>query len=243
MSINSLRSAVAFLTVIPVAAGEGKPAARLGRAYFPAVGAVLGLLAGAVFALTAAITTPLLAAVAAVAVLAALTGGLHLDGVADAADGLFGRGPTVQRLEIMRDPRVGSFGAIALIVVLLGDVAALSALTPAGAIVALVVAGALSRWAMLWVIAFLPYVRESGLGVAAGGANRAFDVILGSVVAVLCCLLDWRHAAFAILLVGVSASVVGVVARRRIGGATGDIYGATCEVCQLAALIAFAVHV
>ena len=243
MSINSLRSAVAFLTVIPVAAGEGKPGARLGRAYFPAVGAVLGLVAGSVFALFAAIATPMVGAVAAVAVLAALTGGLHLDGVADAADGLFGRGDRVQRLEAMRDPRVGSFGAIALIVVLLGDVAALSALAPAGAIVALVVAGALSRWAMLWVIASLSYVRESGLGVAAGGANRAFDLILGSALAALACMLDWRHAAVAVLLVAVSALVVGVVARRRIGGATGDIYGATCEISQLAALIAFAVHV
>jgi adenosylcobinamide-GDP ribazoletransferase len=242
LSINSLRSAVAFLTVIPVAGDEGKPAARLGRAYFPAVGAVLGLLAGGVFALTAAITTQMVGAVAAVAVLAVLTGGLHLDGVADAADGLFGRGNKVQRLETMRDPRVGSFGAVALIVVLLGDVAALTALAPAQAIVALVIAGALSRWAMLWTIAFVPYVREAGLGVAAGGANRAFDLVLGSALAALACLLDWRHAAVAVVLVGLSAWIVAVVARRRIGGATGDIYGATTELCQLAALITFAVH-
>jgi adenosylcobinamide-GDP ribazoletransferase len=242
LSIRSLRSAVAFLTVIPVAAGEGKPGARLGRAYFPAVGALLGLLAGVVLALTAAITSQMLGAVAAVAVMAVLTGGLHLDGVADAADGLFGRGDRAQRLQTMRDPRVGSFGAIALIVVLLGDVAALSALTPASAIVALVIGGALSRWAMLWVIAFLPYVRETGLGVAAGGANRVFDLILGSALAVLVCLLDWRRALVALLLVGLTALIVSGVARRRIGGATGDIYGATTELCQLAALIAFAVH-
>jgi adenosylcobinamide-GDP ribazoletransferase len=182
-------------------------------------------------------------AVAAVAVLAVLTGGLHLDGVADAADGLFGRGNKVQRLETMRDPHVGSFGVVALIVVLLGDVAALTALAPAQAIVALVIAGALSRCAMLWTIAFVPYVRETGLGVAAGGANRAFDLVLGSALAALVCVLDWRRAAVAIVLVGLSAWIVAVVARRRIGGATGDIYGATTELCQLAALIAFAVHV
>ena len=243
MSIGSLRSAVAFLTVIPVAGGEGKPAARLGRAYFPAVGALLGLLAGLVFALTASITTQTLGAVAAVAVMAALTGGLHLDGVADAADGLFGRGTRAQRLEIMRDPRIGSFGAVALTMVLLGDVAALSALAPARAIVALVIAGAVSRWAMLWVIAFVPYVRETGLGVAAGGANRAFDLVLGSALAAVACVLDWRHAAVAIVVVGLTALLVSVVARRRIGGATGDIYGAATELCQLAALITFAVHV
>src|ERR1700730_5503492 len=126
MSISSLRSAFAFLTVIPVAADEGKPGARLGRAYFPAVGALLGLVAGGAFALIASITTQMLGGVAAIAVLAVLTGGLHLDGVADAADGLFGRGDRAHRLETMRDPRVGSFGAVALIVVLLGDLAALT---------------------------------------------------------------------------------------------------------------------
>lgn len=243
MSIHSLRSAVAFLTVIPVAAGEGKPGARLGRAYFPAVGALLGLLAGAVFALISTLTTQMLGAVAAVAVMALLTGGLHLDGVADAADGLFGRGDRARRLETMRDPRVGSFGAIALIVVLLGDVAALTALAPAKAIAALVIGGALSRWAMLLVVAFVPYVRETGLGVAAGGANRAFDLVLGSALAALACLLDWRRALIAVLVVGLTALVVSGLARRRIGGATGDIYGATTELCQLAALVTFAVHV
>jgi adenosylcobinamide-GDP ribazoletransferase len=242
LSINSLRSAVAFLTVIPVAGSEGKTAARLGRAYFPAVGALLGLVAGAVFALTAAITTQMVGAAAAVAVLAVLTGGLHLDGVADAADGLFARGTRAQRLEIMRDPRVGSFGAVALIVVLLGDVAALTALAPATAVAALVIAGALSRWAMLGVVALVPYVRERGLGVAASGGNRGFDVVLGSASAAVACLLDWRHAAVGVLLVVVTALIIGVVARRRIGGATGDIYGATAELCQLAALVSFAVH-
>jgi adenosylcobinamide-GDP ribazoletransferase len=200
------------------------------------------LVAGVVFAFTAAITNQLLGAVAAAAVMAVLTGGLHLDGVADAADGLFGRGDRAQRLETMRDPRVGSFGAIALIVVLLGDVAALSALAPGRAIVALVIGGALSRLAMLWVIAFLPYVRETGLGVAAAGTNRAFDLILGSALAALTCLLDWRRAIVALLLVGLTALTVSGVARRRIGGATGDIYGATTELCQLGALIAFAAH-
>lgn len=243
MSISSLRSAFAFLTVIPVAADEGKPGARLGRAYFPAVGAVLGLIAGGVFALMASITTQMLAGVAAIAVLAVLTGGLHLDGVADAADGLFGRGDRARRMEIMRDPRVGSFGAMALVLVLVGDVAALTAMSPARAIVALVVGGALSRWAMLCVVAFVPYVRDAGLGVAAAGTNRAFDLLLGSALAAVACLLDWRRALVAVIVVAITAVVVGGVARRRIGGATGDIYGATTELCQLAALVTFAAHV
>jgi len=99
-----MRAAMAFLTVIPVASDEtgagGAGAARLGRAYFPAVGALLGLLAGLGFALVAAVTSPLLAAVAAIGVMAVLTGALHLDGLADAADGLFGGGDTNELLQM-----------------------------------------------------------------------------------------------------------------------------------------------
>jgi adenosylcobinamide-GDP ribazoletransferase len=243
LSISSLRSAVAFLTVIPVASEGGKPGVRLGRAYFPAVGALVGLLAGVAFAIVAALTTPLLGAVAAAAALATLTGGLHLDGIADAADGLLGRGDLSRRLEMMRDPRVGSFGAIALVVVLLGDVGALAGMSPATAIVALVIAGALSRLAMLCVVAFVPYVRDAGLGVAAAGASRVFDVVLGLALAAIACLLDWRRALVAVVVVAIAAIVLVALARRRIGGATGDVYGAVTELCQLAALLTFAVRV
>ena len=233
---------MAFLTVIPVATAGGASGERLGRAYFPAVGALLGLLAGAVFVLAAAATTPLLAAVAAVATLAVLTGALHLDGLADAADGLFGGGDLSRRLEVMRDSRVGSFGLVAVVLALVGDVAALAAMTPVRALMALVIAGAVSRWALLVMIA-VPYVRQAGLGVAAGGAHRRFDLVLGSAITIVPCLLDWRRALASLLVVLLIVAVVGAIARWRIGGATGDVYGATTELSQLGALVAFAAHV
>ena len=233
---------MAFLTVIPVAAAGGASGERLGRAYFPAVGALLGLLAGVVFLLAAAVTTPLLAAVAATAVLAVLTGALHLDGLADAADGLFGGGDVPRRLEVMRDSRVGSFGLVAVVLVLLGDVAALAAMTPVRALIALVIAGAVSRWALLVMIAAVPYVRHAGLGVAAGGPHRRFDLGLGSAITVIPCLLDWRRALASLLVVLLIVVVVGSIARWRIGGATGDVYGATTELSQLGALVVFAAH-
>jgi adenosylcobinamide-GDP ribazoletransferase len=229
MSIRSMRAAMAFLTVIPVATPEGASGERLGRAYFPAVGALLGLAAGACYVLAAAVTSPLVAAV-------------HLDGLADAADGLFGGGDVARRLEVMRDSRVGSFGLVAVVLVLLGDVAALAAMSPARAIVALVIAGAVSRWALLLVIAALPYIRESGLGVAAGGRHRLFDVVLGSAITVIVCVLDWRRAVVAVVVALLIAAVVALIARRRIGGATGDVYGATAELSQLGALVVFAAH-
>lgn len=242
MSIRSMRAAMAFLTVIPVATPEGASGERLGRAYFPAVGALLGLAAGACYVLVAAVTSPLVAAVAAIAALAVLTGALHLDGLVDAADGLFGGGDVVRRLEVMRDSRVGSFGLVAVVLVLLGDVAALASISQARAIVALVIAGAVSRWALLLVIAALPYIRESGLGVAARGRHRRFDLVLGSAITVIVCVLDWRRAVVAVVVALVIAAVVALIARRRIGGATGDVYGATAELSQLGVLVVFAAH-
>ena len=240
MSIRSLRSAVAFLTVIPAADSAGSPGVRLGRAYFPVVGALVGLAAGVVFILIAAIAGPLLAGVAAVASMALLTGGLHLDGLADAADGLFGVGSLERRLEVMRDPRVGSFGVVAVVLVIAADVAALSSMTPARALIALVIAGALSRLAILVVVVSAPYLRESGLGTAAQGGNRLFDLVLGAALTIAVCLLDPRRAAVAAVVVALVAAVVVAMARRRIGGVTGDIYGAVNEVGLLAALVAFA---
>lgn len=243
MSIRTLRSAMAFLTVLPVATSEGGPGERLGRAYFPAIGAVVGLAAAGVFVLMDAFSTPLLAAAVATATLALLTGALHLDGLADSADGLFGGGDVARRLEVMRDPRLGSFGIVAIALVLLGDVAAITSISPGRAVAAFVIAGALSRLAMLSVIALVPYVRTSGLGVAAvDSSHRGVDLALGSAIALVACLLDWPRALLALCLVALVATTVAVLARRRLGGATGDIYGATAELCMLAALIAFVVH-
>jgi adenosylcobinamide-GDP ribazoletransferase len=88
----------------------------------------------------------------------------------------------------------------------------------------------------------VPYVREAGLGVAAGRAHRRFDLVLGSAITIVPCLLDWRRAFASLLIVLLIVVVVGAIARWRIGGATGDVYGATTELSQLGALVVFAAH-
>jgi adenosylcobinamide-GDP ribazoletransferase len=234
---------VSFLTVLPVANPDGSPGARLGRAYFPAIGALVGLAAGAVFVVASAITTPLLGAAAAVALLCLLTGAIHLDGLADSADGLLGRGDVAHRLEVMRDPRLGSYGVTAIAVVLLLDVAGLASMSPARGLAALVIAGGLSRLATLAVITFVPYVRSTGLGVAAWDARRrGLDLMVGVLSAAVVCALDWKRALVALPLVAVTALLLVALARRRLGGATGDVCGATAELCQLAVLLVFAVR-
>jgi adenosylcobinamide-GDP ribazoletransferase len=241
--MRSVRAAVSFLTVLPVANADGSPGERLGRGYFPAIGALVGLVAGAVFAVLSSVTSPLLAAACAVAVLCLLTGAIHLDGLADTADGLLGGGDAVHRLEVMRDPRLGTYGVSAIVLVLLLEVGAVSSMSPASGLAAFVVAGALSRLATLSVIAFVPYVRSSGLGLAAWDPrHRAVDLALGSASTVIAGAIDWRRALIALPLVALTAAGVALGARRRIGGATGDVCGATAELCQLAALLVFAIR-
>ena len=239
--MRSLRAAVSFLTVLPVANADGGAGTRLGRAYFPAIGALVGLVAGSVLVLVEAISTPLLGAAAAVATLCLVTGAIHLDGLADSADGLFGRGDTARRLEVMRDPRLGSYGVTAVVAALLLQTAALAAMAPGRALVALVVAGAMSRLAAALVIAWLPYVRSTGLGTPAStSSGRGIDLAAGLATVLLVGLLDWRRALVALALVAVTVLLVAGLARRRLGGVTGDVCGASAELSQLAVLLVFA---
>ena len=243
MSIRSLRAAVSFLTVIPVANADGSPGERLGRAYFPAIGALIGLVAGVAYVVFAGATTPLLGAAVAVAVLALMTGALHLDGLADSIDGLMAHGDAGRRLEVMRDPRLGSYGVTAIAVVLLLAVAAIASMSPLRALAGLVIAGALSRLATLGIITFVPYVRPAGLGVAAWDERRrGLDLAVGAASATVVCLLDWKRALVAIPIVALVGVTLAVAARRRVGGATGDICGAVAELGQLATLLVFAVR-
>ncbi len=209
--VRSLRAAVSFLTVLPVTNADGGAGTRLGRAYFPAIGAAIGLLAGLVVVAVGAVATPLLGAAAGVAVLCALTGAIHLDGLGDSADGLLTGGDTARRLEVMRDPRLGSYGVVAVVAVLLLETTALASMSPARALVALVVAGAWSRLAALAVIALVPYARTDGLGTVASARDRRWlDTGIGLVTVALVSLLDWRRAAVAAL--GVALITVGQLA-------------------------------
>lgn len=235
-----MRSAVAFLTILPVADRGGAPGERLGRAVFPAVGVLLGLAAWFAFWLGSLLAGPLFGAVVALAALALLTGGLHLDGFADCADGLLASGSSERRLEIMRDPRLGTFGVAALVLLLLADAGLLQRLGVHAALPGLVVAGAFSRLAMLAVLVVLPYVRPEGLGRAAVGSGGR-DLALGALLAAPVLFLDLAHAALGLALASVGAVAVAALARNRIGGSTGDVYGAVSETAQLATLLAFAV--
>ena len=242
-SVRAAAAAVAFLTRVPVGrlTALGPDDVARGAVLFPVVGAGIGALAGGVAVGLDSRLTLLLAAALAVAVEALVTGAIHLDALADTADGL--GAPTQERaLEVMREPTIGSFGATALGLDLLVKTAALAALLDGpDPVLAAVAAFALGRAAPLALSWALPYARASGLGAGLAGGARApwlaTGILLGIGIAVAALGLRglWLAAGGAVAVL-----LVGLVARRRLGGVTGDVLGAAVEVATTLALVAAA---
>lgn len=234
--MRPLAIAVAFLTRLPVPTGATSPR-ELGRAvaWFPAVGAALGGLVVGVHALLAGRLAAPVVAVAVVAVLAGATGGLHLDGFADVFDALGGgRGSRDRMLAIMRDSRIGAHGAAALGLLLAAKLAAV-AQAPAWALFA---APVVARWAVVPLIVGFPYVRPEGLGQAFHGHAGAAQLVGATAIAALA-LVGFGTPAVLCAGVGVAAALaLAIWMDRRLGGLTGDVYGAAIELAELAFLVA-----
>jgi adenosylcobinamide-GDP ribazoletransferase len=238
--VGSLILALRFLTVVPVPgrAAEGPPA--LGRAawWFP----VVGLMLGGALALTAlgadALFPPLVAAALLVSAWKGATGGIHLDGLADCLDGLAGRDPA-RRLAIMRDSRIGVFGAGGLVLCCLLAVTALGALAPALRLRVLVLAPVIGRVTPLLAGAWLaPATPDQGLGAAfAAGLSRWAGLVH---VGAGCALAAWLLGAGGVAVVAAAWGVALLAAAgvaRRLGGLTGDVLGAVVELAELGVVL------
>ncbi len=227
-----MRAALGFLTIV----GGAAPPDRRAPAWFGLVGALVGLAVGAVWWGAGELWPPLLAAMLAVGADAALTGMLHLDGLADSADGLLPPVDRARRLAIMATPDVGAFGLVAVLLVLVARVAALSTLTPDPLLVAGLWAGA--RAGMALTMAVVPYARAAG--AASGFADRrsgpAAVTLVVAVVVVVATLGGWAGVATATALVAGFAAVV-ALAVRRLGGYTGDVLGAAGVVAETVGLV------
>lgn len=227
-----LASAVTFLTIVPVpGGGDVKPAA----AWFPAVGAAVGALAGGVDAGMQRLLGRGPAAVLAVAALVIVTGALHQDGLADTADGLGVRGDRERRLAAMRDSSIGVFGALALIIWALLLVAVLDQLTAARAVEALTAAAALGRWAALVHAVGARPARADGLGAgfAVTPAPLSAATVLAAVAALGACGVAPGLAAGAAAAITAGLSIAMV--RVTLGGRTGDTLGATVALAEVTA--------
>lgn len=239
--VAGARLALGLLTVLPVGRVEtDRRTARAALLVAPAVGLLLGALAWVFGALVHARDGGgVLAAVASVAVLAVATRALHLDGLADVADGLGSARPPEQALEVMRRSDVGPFGVATLVLVLLAQVAVLAqAWDDEVALPLLLVACTTGRLALLWACrAGVPAARPDGLGALVAGVVPTYAALL---VTALVCLGAAAAGAGAVAAVVVGLLAAGLLLRRavrRLGGVTGDVLGALVETATTASAV------
>ncbi|OAN49975.1 adenosylcobinamide-GDP ribazoletransferase [Magnetospirillum moscoviense] len=238
-----LHLAASFLTRLPLPDCRIVPAGGLARSMrvFPVVGAVIGGLGGLVLLLADSWLPALPAALLAVLALVLLTGALHEDGLADAADGLGARGDRDRRLEVMRDSRSGAFGVLALIFsVGLRATALAEAPDALAGLGALVAAGALSRALVPAVMQVLPPARADGLGAGAGCPDITIAAVAGVVGLIFAFIGLGGGAVAAVAAAGLAVAAATVLARRAFGGYTGDILGAHQQLAEIAILLAAA---
>ena len=230
------RHAWAFLTRLPGGAhpADDEAFARSLR-WFGPVGFIIGAVVASFWLIASRILGSGTAAVLTVGFAAAITGALHEDGLADTVDGLAGGRTRERRLEIMRDSRIGVFGVMALIVVVLLDVQALWSLDTRSAAIVLVSAAGLGRFAAARVAEASTAARTDGLGAAAGSRRTVYvDLVTPAVV------LGLHGLTGLVFLVVAGLTAIAVVgwSRRAIGGVTGDVSGAVARLVQSVTLLA-----
>ena len=235
--------AVRFLTIVPVPGREAAGPEALGRAawWFPAVGLALGACLVAADHLFAVVFPPLLGSILLVSLWKILTGGIHLDGLADVLDGLSGRDAD-RRLAIMRDSRIGVFGAAGLVLCVLLTAGALDALPPVRHPAALVLAPAVGRLAPLLIGPLFPAAtpgQGTGASFLEGLSPWAAPVSIAGLWILSAALLGlWGGLLLSLALAAVLLWAVFLASR--LGGLTGDALGSSVELGELATLIAAA---
>ena len=235
-AISDIKTAFAVLTRLPVKASFERTAEATWA--FPVVGACVGVLVLAI-ALVADWAGLSLGLSAGLAIAAAVivTGAMHEDGLADSADGLWGGWTPARRLDIMRDSHIGTYGVLALILVIILRFSAVSAVMNNLYFGGLVAAAVLSRAAIPFVMTLLPHARADGLSVQTGrpsGTTAAMGAVLALALSWMC--IGFVPTVFAACVCGGMTVAVMKIAKAKIGGQTGDILGATQILCELSVL-------
>jgi len=250
--LTDFAAAIGFLTLLPIGRRwpDDRPPRQVG--WYPWVGWLLaGIVALPIWALTRfggsiTGTKALVAAACVVAAWSLLTRFLHWDGLADSVDGLWGGNAPERRLEIMRDSRIGSFGAAAMVMTALLQVAAIALAIERGSLWVVVAAPVLGRFAAALAAWDLPGARADGLGLTAMGAPGLCDRVVASA-AVLALLFFIELGAPAYAVIGVlgagfaAAMIVPRALARGVGGMTGDLLGATVLIVETCVLLVGAV--
>jgi adenosylcobinamide-GDP ribazoletransferase len=236
--MNHLRIAFNLLTTLPIRAPNNWLPGDSGRAaaWYPLIGLTIGLMVAAVHAPASRVFPPLVTAGLALTVWIALTGGLHLDGLADCCDGLLHASTPERRLEIMKDPHLGAFGAIGLGLALLLKFAALASLPPEHAVMAILLAASIGRWVIL-LAGFQPLARPGGMGADFSSGLRKPALAWGAVIPLGLAALLGLQGLLALVLALISTIGLLRFARGRIGGITGDVFGLLVETAEIIILL------
>jgi adenosylcobinamide-GDP ribazoletransferase len=240
--LTQIRLAASFLTIIPLpipVASEYDLSASM--AWFPLV----GLMMGAVFAIEDYALSFLLGhairSTLIVLSIAALSGALHLDGLADTADALGAGRDRIRALEILRDSRIGTFGAIAIFFALALKIVSLASLAGQLRIAALIIAPTISRWSMVAVSYKLEYLRAEGAGTSMLGRDSTRNLRIASVIAIIAMLPFFSRKVILAYVFGFTATLaMRSFYARWLGGVTGDLIGACGEVVEIIAMLTIA---
>jgi len=237
--MRSLRTAFGLLTTLPFGMPDQWRPGDSGRAgiWYPLVGLVVGGLVWLSWLLFVRYFPPPLAGLLTVGVWVALTGGLHLDGLADCCDGLFVSATQELRLEIMKDPHLGTFGGIGLILVVLTKAAALSLLAPSCGL-SIILAATASRWFIL-PASLMPLARAGGMGADFAAGFRKSAMLVTVIFPLGLAIFIGMQGIIALLASMVGAAAVLGLAFARIKGVTGDVFGLLVEVTETIILLSF----
>lgn len=235
---------IMFLTRIPLpfTAGFSEDDFVRGVPFAPVVGAIIGLFPAAAFFILSEYKLPFPAAASALAVQIMVTGALHLDGLADTADGFFSCRERGRTLEIMKDPRIGTNGVMALITVILMKFCVLLSLSAGNAVFYLAAVPAASRMTIAWSAGLSPYARnENGMGKAVVERTGLRQIVIATFIALLTvsAVFRFRLLVLPVLIVTSAALTAFLLSRysmKKIGGVTGDVIGAVIEVTEVVLL-------
>lgn len=244
--MNLFWLALSFLTTIPakqisyIPGGLGKSAAL-----FPTIGLLIGAILIAIIGITSIVFPAIFVALFTLLAWVLLTGGLHLDGLADCCDGLFGATPAEKRLEILKDPRTGSFAVIGLVLALGFKATAIFVIFSNASFqlpwLPFVLAPVLARFLIL-PVALQPQARPGGMGADFASTISVTILVIASILPLLLMIIGWDQPLQILSGIGLALSGTAIwiyLARTRIGGVTGDVYGAVIETAEIAILIGF----
>ncbi len=241
VALLTLATAVSFLTILPgpsrAPSGEQIIASR---AFYPAVGLLLGLLLVGMEETCRRVFPLHLTAGVLVVTLVVATRGLHLDGLMDVCDGVFGGYTRERRLEIMQDSHIGSFavaGSLSILLLKYGAILSMLSLTESGKVWALLLFPCLSRWAMVLQLSAFAYARRQGLGAAFASGTRVLPTVTAGATALVASGVLGAGGGLILLATATGVAwAMGRVLSSLLGGLTGDVYGATNEVVEVVSL-------